>query len=90
MPPSAIWDLFFESFYFRYYFHECVARVEIIENKMTRKINLILHEIEVYVNKFIVWYKGISPPRNPQNIRKIAFRVKRKKQYGKIRRPVSI
>ena len=59
MPPSAIWDLFFESFYFRHYFHECVARVEIIENKMTRKINLILHEIEVYVKRFIVWYDGI-------------------------------
>ena len=59
MPPSAIWDLFFESFYFRDYFHECVARVKIIENKMTRKINLILHELEVYVKRFIVWYEGI-------------------------------
>ena len=36
------------------YLHECVARVEIIENKMTRKINLILHELEVYVKRFIV------------------------------------
>ena len=62
MPPSAIWDLFFESFYFRDYFHECVARVKIIENKMTRKINLILHELEVYVKRFIVWYKGIPSP----------------------------
>ena len=62
MPPSAIWDLFFESFYFRDYFHECVARVKIIENKMTRKINLILHELEVYVKRFIVWYKGIRSP----------------------------
>ena len=59
MPPSAIWDLFFESFCFRDYFHECVARVKIIENKMTRKINLILHELEVYVKRFIVWYEGI-------------------------------
>ena len=62
MPPCAIWDLFFESFYFRDYFHECVARVKIIENKMTRKINLILHELEVYVKRFIVWYKGIPSP----------------------------
>ena len=66
MPPSAIWDLFFESFYFRHYFHECVARVKIIENNKTRKINLILHELEVYVKRFIVWYEGIrSPLANP-------------------------
>ena len=36
---------FFKLFYFRHYFHECVARVEIIGNKMTRKIYLILHEL---------------------------------------------
>ena len=57
MPPSAIWDLFCESFYFRQLF----ARVRSTsanndENKMTSKINLILHEIEAYVNGFIVWY----------------------------------
>ena len=36
--------------------------MKIIENKMTRKINLILHELEVYVKRFIVWYKGIRSP----------------------------
>ena len=44
MPPSAIWDLFCESFSFRSYLHEREARVQIIGKKMTSKINLILLE----------------------------------------------
>ena len=44
MPPSAIWDLFCESFSFRGYLHESAARVQIIGKKMTSKINLILLE----------------------------------------------
>ena len=44
MPPSAIWDLFWESFSFRSYLHEREARVQIIGKKMTSKINLILLE----------------------------------------------
>ena len=44
MPPSAIWDLFCESFSFRSYLHERAARVQIIGKKMTSKINLILLE----------------------------------------------
>ena len=44
MPPSAIWDLFWESFSFRSYLHERAAWVQIIGKKMTSKINLILLE----------------------------------------------
>ena len=49
----------FESFYFRHDFHECVARVlrtreNNDENKMTRKINLILHsEALIYTYRMI-------------------------------------
>ena len=50
----------FESFYFCHYFHECVARDKMIENKMTRKINLILHELEVYVKKLTIRYQQTS------------------------------
>ena len=54
MPLSrAIWDIFCSSFYFRHYLHSCYALVQIIdENKMTRKIYLILHS-EAYVNIYL-------------------------------------
>ena len=47
------YEIYFSRHFIFYYFHSCYALVKIMtKNKMTRKINLILHS-EAYVNIYI-------------------------------------
>ena len=58
MTSSAIWDIFFESF-FSLIFARRFSRVQILKKKMTRKIYRILQE-RSYGNSFIAWTGRIT------------------------------